>query len=185
MKAMLRTLAELTLCPRWHREKQSNAVYLEWFRTVNNFITERRTRIQRLGEQIPRPIPVRRLAVREIPDERPIPLPEPVPPEPVRPVVAGPAVPRERRSHRLDPARHEPIRPELVVPVALREIPVPRPEPARETRPVLVANGGGPLQLIDDVKPGSQMLRYFRCMSFPVLAATLSATFTSTKSKFR
>jgi hypothetical protein len=84
IKNCLRILAELTLCPRWHRGSQSNTVYLKWFQTINIFITEERSRIQILREQIRRPIRA---------------------PEPVRPVPAVQVMPRERPILHLEPAR--------------------------------------------------------------------------------
>ena len=84
IKNCLRILAELTLCPRWHRGSQSNTVYLKWFQTINSFITEERSRIQILREQIRRPIRA---------------------PEPVRPVPAVQVMPRERPILHLEPAR--------------------------------------------------------------------------------
>jgi hypothetical protein len=84
IKNCLRTLAELTLCPRWHRGSQSNTVYLKWFQTINSFITEERSRIQILREQIRRPIRA---------------------PEPVLPAPAVQVIPRERPILHLEPAR--------------------------------------------------------------------------------
>jgi len=57
MKAQLRTLAELTLCLRWHRSRHVDAVYLKWTRITNEFIAEERARVDIQIDQIPRPLP--------------------------------------------------------------------------------------------------------------------------------
>jgi hypothetical protein len=93
MKLSLRILAEQTLCPRWHRNgyrSQTNDVYLKWFRTINNFIVQERSRRQVLHKQIPRPIRA---------------------PEPVRAVSAVPVAPNDRVNPQPGRAREPPPAP--------------------------------------------------------------------------
>ena len=95
MKLRLQTLAELTLCPRWHRRSQVDAVYLKWSRIIDNFINEERARVEMQRWQIQRliraPQPLRPLAIPVIPQEPPVRCPQPA--REVRPVP----VPSERR----------------------------------------------------------------------------------------
>jgi hypothetical protein len=74
MRANLRILAQLTLCPRWRRygaRSQTNEVYLRWVRSVSNFITEERAR---MNEEIQRPVALREAAeevqASPVPSER-------------------------------------------------------------------------------------------------------------------
>ena len=71
MQAQLRHLAELTLCPRWHRDRQVNAVYLRWVRAIDGYIAEQRARIEMPREQIQRPLRVPQ------PAAAPVRVPEP------------------------------------------------------------------------------------------------------------
>ena len=101
MKLSLRELAEQTLCPRWHRngyQSQTNAVYLKWCRTINNFIFEERSKIQLLLEQRRRPVrtpePVAASAVSVVPHDRAALQPEPA--RELRPIpVASEGRPRQ------------------------------------------------------------------------------------------
>lgn len=101
MKLSLRALAEQTLCPRWHRDgyqSQTNAVYLKWCRTINNFIIEERSKIQLLLEQrrihVRTPDPVAASAVSVVPHDTAALQPEPA--RELRPIpVANEGRPRQ------------------------------------------------------------------------------------------
>jgi hypothetical protein len=95
MKLRLRNLAKLTLCPRWHRRSQVDAIYLKWSRIIDNLIAEERARLEMQHWQIQRliraPQPLRPLAVPVIPQEPPVRRPQPA--RELRPVP----VPSEKR----------------------------------------------------------------------------------------
>lgn len=91
MEDKLLLLAEITLCPRWHRhgyQSQADSVYRKWSRTIGDFITEERARIhEQIQRPIPPPEPAREAYARPGPNEGQIPRPEAAREVPVIPVA--------------------------------------------------------------------------------------------------
>jgi hypothetical protein len=92
MKQSLHLLAELTQCPRWHRNanrSQTTDIYLRWIRTIDDFTAEERMNRPILLEQVhrrPRRVhePLRAIPAQEL-NARLLPQPEPV--QEARPAV--------------------------------------------------------------------------------------------------
>ncbi|KAE9371568.1 hypothetical protein N431DRAFT_491910 [Stipitochalara longipes BDJ] len=142
MKVRLQSLAELTLCPRWHRRSQANAVYLKWTRIIHEFTVEERARVEIQREQIQRPI----RAPRPIQPGPAVPVRLQVPPDPAAQREDLDEIQRlidllDRRINLRDAARTPDIDRVLHLPAGLpaRQRAIPHP-PAQQNPPVVGEN---------------------------------------------